>query len=409
MTPTHDATLGERVAEYRTRRGLSQRELAAEVGRSESWVSQVERDVLSVDRVPVLQALADALGVALRDLRPDAAAAPTADAERRGSDLDALRLALTGHPAPDVVLGHHGAATVDVGELTSRAAQAWQLTHASAFGALNALLVDLLPDLERAWRRSKRQQREQLARLLAHTYQAASAAFARLDEADAAWVAADRSITVAELGGDPLGALAGHFRMAHAFITLQRLDQAEHAATSGIRALAEIAEQDDAAPEALSVYGALHLALAVTHGRAGQRAAAREALSAAREIARRLGSDRNDYETEFGPTNVELHAIAVAVDLGDAGEALDVAASVDAGRLSPERQSRMWIDIARAHAQRRHVGEAVKALLTAEEQAPEQVHTHALARQLVRDLVALAGRRAPEELLELARRSAAMP
>jgi transcriptional regulator with XRE-family HTH domain len=409
MTPAHDATLGERVAEYRTRRGLSQRELAAEVGRSESWVSQVERDVLRVDRVPVLQALADALAVALRDLRPDAAATATTAGEGRASDLDTLRLVLTGHPAPDVVLGDHSTATVDVGKLTSRAAQAWELTHASAFSALNALLVDLLPGLERAWRRSKRQQRDQLARLLADTYQAASAAFARLDEADAAWVAADRSITVAEQGGDPLGALAGHFRMAHAFITLKRLDQAEHAATSGIRALANITEQDDAAPEALSVYGALHLALAVTRGRAGQRAAAREALSTAREVARRLGADRNDYETEFGPTNVELHAIAVAVDLGDAGEALDVAAGVDADQLSPERQSRMWIDIARAHAQRRHVGEAVKALLAAEEHAPEQVHTHALARQLVRDLVALAGRRAPEELLELARRSAAMP
>jgi transcriptional regulator with XRE-family HTH domain len=379
------------------------------VGRSESWVSQVERDVLGVERVPVLQSLADALGVALRDLRPDAAASPTSGTQRPGRDLDALRLVLTGHPAPGLVLGATTATVADVAELTGRVERAWELAHASAFDSLNALLVELLPELERAWRRSKRQQRDALARLLADAYQAAAAAFARVDEADAAWVAADRSITVAELGGDPLGALAGLFRMAHAFITLQRLDQAEHAATTGIQALAPVAEQDDAGPEPLSVYGALHLVLAVAHGRAGQRAAARESLAAARRIAARLGADRNDYETEFGPTNVELHAIAVAVDLGDAGEALDVAAGVDAAGLSPERQSRMWIDIARAHAQRRHVGEAVKALLAAEEHAPEQVHTHALARQLVRDLVAVAGRRAPEELLHLARRSAAMP
>jgi hypothetical protein len=123
----------------------------------------------------------------------------------------------------------------------------------------------------------------------------------------------------------------------------------------------------------------------------------------------RLGEDRNDYETEFGPTNVELHAIAVAVDLGDAGEALDVAATVNAANLSAERQSRMYIDLARAHAQRRHGREALQALLTAEQHAAEQVHTHTLARQLVRDLIALAGRRAPEELLALARRSATLP
>ena len=75
------------------------------------------------------------------------------------------------------------------------------------------------------------------------------------------------------------------------------------------------------------------------------------------------------------PTNVDLHAIAVAADLGDAGEALDIAAHVDASGLSPERQFRMCIDVARAHAQRRHTGDALQALLKAEEHAPEQMYT----------------------------------
>jgi Helix-turn-helix. len=409
MSASHEATLGERVTEFRTRRGLSQRELAAEVGRSESWVSQVERDVLQVERLPVLQALADALGVAVRELRPDAAVLPDTLTTRDTSDLDALRMVITGHPAPRLILSPASQETVDLSALTERVERAWSLTHASAFAALNVVLVDLLPDLENAWRKARRGQRQQLARLLADAYQAASSAFARLDEADAAWVAADRAISVAELGGDPLGALSGLFRMAHAFITLRRLDQAEHVAATGIEALAPVAEGDDATAEELSVYGALHLVRAVVHARAGQRPAAREAIAKGREIAVRLGEDRNDYETEFGPTNVELHAIAVAVDLGDAGEALDVAATVNAANLSAERQSRMYIDLARAHAQRRHSGEALQALLTAEQHAAEQVHTHTLARQLVRDLIALAGRRAPEELLALARRSATLP
>jgi len=34
----------------------------------------------------------------------------------------------------------------------------------------------------------------------------------------------------------------------------------------------------------------------------------------------RLGEDRNDYNTEFGPTNVQLHAVAVAADLGMPGK-----------------------------------------------------------------------------------------
>lgn len=409
MSKDGEQPLGERVTELRTRRGLSQRELAAEVGRSESWVSQVERDVLRVERMPVLRALADALGVSVRDLRPDATGGDRDDESRRISDMDALRLALTGHPAPDLLLASMGSTTVDVDEMAARVAHAWELTHASAFAEVSAVLIELLPDLERAWRQARKPQRAALARLLADAYQAAASAFARLDEADASWVAADRSITVAELGGDPLAAIAGMFRMAHAFITLRRLDQAEHVARAGITALVPQAADAQATDEALSLYGAMHLVLAIVHARAGRRTEARQAIESARAIATKLGADRNDYETEFGPTNVELHAIAVAVDLGDAGEALDIAAGVDAAGLSNERQSRLYIDLARAHAQRRHVGEAVQALLEAERKAPEQVHTHALARQLVRDLVTLAGRRAPEDLIDLARRSAAMP
>ncbi|HEV7823285.1 MAG TPA: helix-turn-helix transcriptional regulator [Mycobacteriales bacterium] len=407
MSDPHGATLGERVAELRTRRDLSQRELAAEVGRSESWVSQVERNVIPVERVPVLQALADALGVTVRDLRPEATAAADADRTRRpATDLDTLRLVLTGHPAPELLLGTTAPTPVDVQVLTERVRRAWVLTHASAFGEVNAELIDLLPDLERAWRQSEQGERELLGRLLADAYQAASAAFARLDEADASWIAADRSIAVAEQSGDPLGAFAGLFRMAHAFITLRHLDQAEQVVSTGIEALAPAAESDDASPAALSVYGALHVTLAVIHARGGQRTAARAAIAQGRAIAARIGEDRNDYETEFGPTNVELHAVAVAVDLGDAGEALDLAAGVDTSGLSSERQARMHIDMARAHAQRRHVGEAVRALLTAESLAPEQVHTSAPARQLLRDLVALAGRRIPQELVDLTHRSA---
>ncbi|WP_018557136.1 MULTISPECIES: hypothetical protein [unclassified Streptomyces] len=125
-----------------------------------------------------------------------------------------------------------------------------------------------------------------------------------------------------------------------------------------------------------------------------------------REIAARLGEDRNDFETEFGPTNVEIHAVSTAVELGDAGPALEVARQVDASTLSPERQARFLLDVAREHAQRRHVGEAAAALLEAESLAPEQVHDHYVAREVIRDLSQLSGRRVPESLRDLAERCA---
>jgi len=142
-------------------------------------------------------------------------------------------------------------------------------------------------------------------------------------------------------------------------------------------------------------------------GHESNRAQARWHLDQAERVGRRIGQDRNDFDTEFGPTNVQLHRVAVATDLGDAGEALDVASQINASGLSAERQARLLVDIARAHAQRRNVGEAMAALLDAERLAPEQVRAHHLAHETITDLLAQSGRRPPAELVDLAGRSGA--
>jgi len=79
----------------------------------------------------------------------------------------------------------------------------------------------------------------------------------------------------------------------------------------------------------------------------------------------------------------------VAVELGDAGRAIRAAESADVSGLSPERQGRMLIDVARAHAQRRQVADAVAALARAEDITPEQIRGHFLARQVVSDLLTM--------------------
>jgi hypothetical protein len=62
---------------------------------------------------------------------------------------------------------------------------------------------------------------------------------------------------------------------------------------------------------------------------------------------------------------------------------------VDTSGLSAERQGRMLVDVARAHAQRRQIGEAVAGLVQAEAITPEQIRGHDLARQLVSDLLTM--------------------
>ncbi|MFD6322105.1 helix-turn-helix domain-containing protein [Streptomyces sp. NPDC058442] len=410
MTDTDTRATGQRIKELRRAAGMSQSDLAIAMERSESWVSQVERGVQPVERLSVLQALADALGVSVRDVRPDAgtpAEEPQEAQSPASNDLDALRVALTGHPALSSLFdGPTAEATASADELRAQVDEVWDLAHASKHAALSERLSTLLPSIEAAVRRAPASDLLELHALRARTYQVVAAAFVRQDEADAAWVAADRALQAAELAGKPLEVVASLFRMAHAFIRQQRTEQAEQAASSAVAVLAPRAESQNCPPEELSLLGAMNLVLAVINAREGHRAETHRHIGQAREIAARLGEDRNDFDTEFGPTNVELHAVATAVDLGDAGLALDVASSVDPSGLSPERQSRFLLDVARAHAQRRHVGEAVAALLDAEKLAPEQIHSHHSARTVVRDLVQLSGSRIPKPLAQLAERMA---
>src|ERR1051326_3957873 len=61
-------TIGERVAWYRRRRGMSQEVLAGLVGRTVDWLSKAENNRIELDRVSVVRALAEALDVSFGDL-----------------------------------------------------------------------------------------------------------------------------------------------------------------------------------------------------------------------------------------------------------------------------------------------------------------------------------------------------
>jgi protein involved in temperature-dependent protein secretion len=65
----------------------------------------------------------------------------------------------------------------------------------SQYATLSDALTELLPRLEHAVREDQGDERKRVHALRARAYQAAAAAFARQDEADAAWVAADRAIS----------------------------------------------------------------------------------------------------------------------------------------------------------------------------------------------------------------------
>lgn len=407
-----DRAFGRRVQKFRKERGRTQADLAGALGKTSSWMSQVERGVQPVQRMDLLQQLADELGVSVQQLRPSALGEPGGPSQAPGplslsNDLDETRRLISGHPALRTLLADPDASetTRPLEALRGDVDDLWDLTHAGRLAQVSTLTVGLLPELERTVRTATEEQRTDLYLLLSRAYQALSAAFVRQDEADAAWVAADRAIYAAERSGDPLHVCATIFRMVQAFVRLRSLGQAEHAARTAIDALRV---QGSGSPQALSVLGSLHLALALVHARAGARTEAKEEIAKARAIAAQLGENRNDFNLEFGPVNVEIQAVSTAVDLGDAGEALDIGTSIDADGLSLERQARLLMDLGRAHAQRRHGGEALDCLLRAEAIEPEMIQTHQAARAAIRELVLIAGANASHELLELAERADAL-
>lgn len=407
-----DRAFGRHIAKLRKERKLTQQQLASLMGKTSSWMSQVERGVQPVERMDVLQELADALGVSVQQLRPGApmpAASSSATFEYRSNDLDGARQLISGHPAVGTILGAvRPTPSKTLGELSADVDEMWELTHEGEFAEVSSRLTGLLPDLEQTVRIVDGERRSEAYLLLARTYQALAAAFVRQDEADAAWVAADRAIWAAEQSGDPLHVCAGVFRMVHSFVRLKRLDQAEHAAKTAIEALERLDSQGELTVPGMSVLGSLYLAMALVCARAQNRTGAKEEISKARAVAKRVGGDRNDFNLEFGVVNVEIQAVSTAVELGDAGEALDIGTRIDADSLSHERQGRLLMDLGRAHAQRRHTGEALNCLLRAEALSPETVRTHVAARKAIRELVLVEGPSAPPELTALAERADAL-
>ena len=150
---------------------------------------------------------------------------------------------------------------------------------------------------------------------------------------------------------------AGAFRPGFVFLGARHFDQVEETARTAAEALQPLVEEGG--PEAMPLWDGLTPHRAVAASRLDRADAAYEHPARAREVAERLGDWRNDYDTEFGPANVALHEVAVAIELGDAGRALRVGTAVDTSTLSPERRARLGVDPARAHARRRRADEAV--------------------------------------------------
>jgi transcriptional regulator with XRE-family HTH domain len=292
---------------------------------------------------------------------------------------------------------------VDLASLGRQVQQAWQARQAAAYRQLGVLLPRVLANTQLAARQHDGDHRRAASSLLAEAYQCAGFAMANTGHSDLAWIAADRGILAAKQSEDRLVLAASSRTLAHALLAMGRNDNAQQVAVTALTTLEP--GLGSAMPAQLSVYGALLQTSAVVAARRGDRAGASEFLAEATVIAERLGGDRNDLWTVFGPTNVGIHRASVSVELGDAGRVVEQARAVDPSHLpSLERRAHHLLDLAQGYGQWRKDHQALDALLHAERLAPQEVHHQPVVHRLVVELLHRERRTTKPQLRELATR-----
>jgi transcriptional regulator with XRE-family HTH domain len=394
--------IGERVAAYRRRRGISQAALAGLVGRSESWLSQVERGIRFVDSLTVILDLARVLRVEPDKLigRPWEYAPNGNSADQ---NLESVRGFFTGY---EDLLHTSDWPTVDLVGLRRSVSGAHQQYQAANYGRVITELPAMLQQADHAVRSGDAGAERDLALHYVSAYVVSAKLLTKLGATDLALLSADRAATKAIEADSEVARGMAAYQVACALSRADRSDQAEHLAVSMAEQVEHVARADT--ESAVSVAGALWLIASVIAARGMDRDEAWARLDRAERLADMLGHDGNYAWTAFGPTNVALHRVAVATEMGDAAEAVRAASEVDPTKF-PEglksRRAQLHLDLAWAQAQRKRDAEAILHLIEAERVAPEAVRYNVIVRELIREMLTRAGRTQTSALTDLAVRA----
>ena len=367
--------IGLRLRKLRRDNGLSQEELAEEAGVSVSIVQKLEQGRRTSARTSTFIALANALDVDLSELvgkRPRL---------NRGDDVRvlALRDALQ---SPELLfdVGSEGTPT-PVGHLRHDVASAWADYWAGRFSHLAAVLPALV---ERA-RVTHGENPADVAALLSQAYQLVACLLVHLGKDDLAALGAERAITAAATGSDELQWANVHGTYAWTLLHQGRTVTAERHAMWTAGQIEPSLTQ--ATLPHLTVWGGLVLWAMAAAVAGGRKEPAVEYIGLARSAAGRFESDRHDYNSNFGRTQVAMQATHAYAMLREPGKALDAATGVRRDDLFTISYGRHLIDVAQAQSDAGDWQATQDTLLEANGLSPEWFRHQGPARSLVGDLV----------------------
>jgi hypothetical protein len=351
-------------------------------------LSKIERGEREIRRLDVLVEVARALRVTLGDLLGEPV---LMEDDHKNDDVPAVRDALMAPQRLSTKLfgGSIEPEYVDPEPVARWAEDAWSDYQGGRIGRVVAALPRLIKtaqQMEAAGGDGAYKRR--CAAVSARIHHLAATTLSKVGEADLAWIAAERAMQAADTADDPLVLASAARSGTHALLAVGRFEDALQLGDAAARWLRPQMDEGDAG--ALSLYGMLHLRSATAAARHQDRSIANELLGKARGAADALGHDANYWQTGFGPTNVALHQVSTALDLGDISAVVD-RGEIDTAALPVERQVMHMIDYARALSLQAKDDDALQVLLTAEGKSPQLVRHSAVVREVARTMY----RRAP--------------
>ncbi|MFC5723818.1 helix-turn-helix domain-containing protein [Streptomyces gamaensis] len=379
---TEPIVFGQRMQILRTRRGMSRDVLAGLVGKSSSWVKQVEGGRLHMPKLPVILRIAEALRVRdLSDLTGDQSMAVSLFTGPGHARLPQVRAVINEFPVP----AQKEAPTQT--HLRQRLARAWTARHSAPNhrDVIGALLPDLIRDAQLAVLRSdSADDRRKAQAVLSEVYSLSQFFLAYQPDASLLWRVVERGMVSAQESEDPhaIGVSAWLAAQAHRDSGPAHFDAADAVNLATLRYLEPLLP--DAHDDVLAIAGALQFEAGYTAARRGDTGTAWRYWDTARAMADRLPADYYHPVTSFSRAIMGAHAVTIAVELHAGAESVRQAAAADASTIpSRPRRARHRIEEARGYQLDGQTGAALAALDKAYEAAPETIRYNGYARRIV--------------------------
>jgi transcriptional regulator with XRE-family HTH domain len=380
--------IGRRARRARLRLGVTQADLAAALNRTQGWVSKMERGLIELDRVGLLNKLAAELHVHPNDLIGRPYSRSPAENQWQVAASSIMR-ELRRYDLAPVFDGTPRGSRVIWGEMTR--------LHRLRDAAANVAILRILPDLLREARAlaevSAGREREEGFALYAVMCKFAHTAAHSLGHPELVAMAGERAAWAARLSADPvLPAVADWMRVWDMWATADWADSL----TLTDKALTGLEPDYDRGDRlAVRAWGSLQLRGAVAAARSGDPDEATDRIALATTAADRVDAETGPqiydrHSLTFSSGNVAIHAVSVALEMGDQARALALNARTDPGVvavLPRSRQGHHHLDLARAWLWDGNRDKALAELEAAERFAPQLIRNHPIARSTLRSIV----------------------